>query len=127
MSYVFGVVGSFSLLSLLSRNFRVSSRVGSLVGRGEFPTSNVSEVEGEPVPEMGDFPIVVKEDDSVFVVEIEIPLTGGSGSKKMEKANAVVSVDFDSLPEDKKLNIKVGVDPRALLKKGKTSKKNKKA
>ena len=61
------------------------------------------------------------------MVEIEIPLTGGSGFKKMEKANAVVSVDFDSLPEDKKLNIKVGVDPRAPLKKGKTSKKRKNA
>ena len=135
MSYVFGVVGSFSLLSLLSRNFRVSSRVGSLVGERFYVKDNVVfeeedlDVKGEEVvsAKLDDSAKRGQENGSAVKVKVAVPLKKSGSSKKSEKDNIVVSFDFESIPEDKKLNIKVEVDPRAPLKKGKTSKKRKNA
>ena len=135
MSYVFGVVGSFSLLSLLSRNFRVSSRVGSLVGERFYVKDNVVfeeedlDVKGEEVvsAKLDDSAKRGQENGSAVKVKVAVPLKKSGSSKKSEKDNIVVSFDFESIPEDKKLNIKVEVDPRAPLKKGKTSKKSKNA
>ena len=135
MSYVFGVVGSFSLLSLLSRNFRVSSRVGSLVGERFYVKDNVVfeeedlDVKGEEVvsAKLDDSAKKGQENGSAVKVKVAVPLKKSGSSKKSEKDNIVVSFDFESIPEDKKLNIKVEVDPRAPLKKGKTSKKRKNA
>ena len=135
MSYVFGVVGSFSLLSLLSRNFRVSSRVGSLVGERFYVKDNVVfeeedlDVKGEEVvsAKLDDSAKRGQENGSAVKVKVAVPLKKSGSSKKSEKDNIVVSLDFESIPEDKKLNIKVEVDPRAPLKKGKTPKKRKNA
>ena len=81
-----------------------SSVVESLPGGG---------VDKNPSPELRGLSKGVQEKAPTVKVSIKVPLKGGGSLSELEKNSVIVGVGFDALPEDKKLSIKVEIDPLA--------------